>query len=75
MFLRIQGSLLGRFHLADRSRIEAVAEQVATPGTRRRVPLGVRRAVLARDGHRCTELCADGERCTETERLEMDHLG
>ncbi|MFT3912762.1 MAG: hypothetical protein QM704_01360 [Anaeromyxobacteraceae bacterium] len=51
----------------------AVPEQVATPGIRQRVPLGVRRAVLERDGHRCTEIC-NGERCPETERLEMDHL-
>ncbi|MFO0582613.1 MAG: hypothetical protein U0229_10090 [Anaeromyxobacter sp.] len=51
----------------------AIPEQVATPGIRQRVALGVRRAVLARDGHRCTEIC-NGERCTETERLEMDHL-
>ncbi|MFT3913867.1 MAG: HNH endonuclease signature motif containing protein [Anaeromyxobacteraceae bacterium] len=50
-----------------------IPDQVATPGTRLRVPLGVRRAVLARDGHRCTEVC-NGERCPETERLEMDHL-
>ena len=35
----------------------AIPEQEATPGIRQRVPLGVRRAVLERDGHRCTEIC------------------
>jgi len=38
------------------------------------VPRAVRRAVLKRDGYRCTSVSPDGERCPATEQLEMDHL-
>jgi hypothetical protein len=45
-----------------------------TPGVRVPVLLAVRRAVLKRDGYRCTGIGPDGERCPCTERLEMDHI-
>lgn len=51
-----------------------IVEKPPTPGKRARIPLPVRRAVLKRDGYRCTEIGADGERCSETEGLEIDHL-
>ena len=52
----------------------SVKEKPATPGKRAPVPLAVRRAVLKRDGYRCTSVSPDGERCPATEQLEMDHL-
>ncbi|MFT3916837.1 MAG: hypothetical protein QM704_22970 [Anaeromyxobacteraceae bacterium] len=70
--LEKHGKRLG-FVKPGRARKPAPAK-APTPGLRQRIPLPVRRAVLERDGHRCTELAPDGERCPETERLEMDHL-
>jgi 5-methylcytosine-specific restriction endonuclease McrA len=43
------------------------------PGSRR-VSNSDRRAVYARDGHRCTFVSADGRRCQETGMLELHHL-
>ena len=40
----------------------------------RYIPAGVRRAVLARDGGRCTYVDASGKRCCATHRLEFHHL-
>jgi hypothetical protein len=45
-----------------------------TPGKRAPVTVAVRRAVLKRDGFRCTWVTPDGERCPCTTRLEMDHI-
>jgi hypothetical protein len=45
-----------------------------TPGKRAPVSVAVRRAVLKRDGYRCTWVATDGERCPCTTKLEMDHL-
>jgi hypothetical protein len=45
-----------------------------TPGKRAPVRRADRRAVLKRDGKRCTWVTPDGERCPCTTRLEMDHL-
>ena len=40
----------------------------------RHVPAGVRRAVRARDGDRCTYVSDDGVRCEERRALELDHI-
>lgn len=40
----------------------------------RRIPQGVRDAVLRRDGERCSFVAADGRRCESTEWLEYDHV-
>ena len=40
----------------------------------RHIPAAVRRAVLERDGDRCTYMDAYGQRCRETRRLEFHHL-
>ena len=40
----------------------------------RHVPAATRRAVLARDGHRCSFVAADGTRCAATRYLEIDHV-
>ena len=40
----------------------------------RHIPAGVRSAVFARDGARCTHVDASGRRCPETRRLEFHHL-
>lgn len=53
------------------------AADVARPAPRGRgryVPAAVRRAVAARDGHRCSYVDASGTRCSETQRLEFHHL-
>jgi hypothetical protein len=39
----------------------------------RHIPAAIRRAVVARDGGRCTFVSARGKRCDETSRLEYDH--
>ena len=44
-----------------------------TPGRRQPIKAWVRRAVLERDGYRCTYLSPDGTRCESTRRLELDH--
>ena len=41
--------------------------------TTRRIPAAVRRAVVARDGSRCTFVDAQGRRCSERHRLEFHH--
>jgi hypothetical protein len=43
-------------------------------GSARCVPRAVRRAVVARDGERCTFVSEDGRRCDETGFLELDHV-
>lgn len=40
----------------------------------RRIPAAVQRAVMRRDGHRCTFVAADGRRCESRTRLEFDHV-
>jgi hypothetical protein len=40
----------------------------------RRIPVAVRRAVAARDAHRCTYTDSSGRRCSETQRLEFHHV-
>jgi hypothetical protein len=52
-------------------------EQSPAPDPRQRgryIPAAVRRAVAARDGHRCTYADAAGNRCVETRRLEFHHV-
>lgn len=39
----------------------------------RHVPRAVRRAVIARDGRRCTFVDGEGRRCSEQSFLELDH--
>jgi 5-methylcytosine-specific restriction endonuclease McrA len=63
-----------RLGYLEPERPRPIVEKAPTPGKRARIPLPVRRAVLKRDGYRCTEIGPDGERCCETEGLEMDHL-
>lgn len=43
-------------------------------GNSRHVPAAVRRAVWARDGHRCTFVSASGQRCESRAELELDHV-
>lgn len=38
------------------------------------IPAAVQRAVMRRDGHRCTFVSADGRRCESRTRLEFDHV-
>ncbi|HEU5058398.1 MAG TPA: HNH endonuclease [Kofleriaceae bacterium] len=45
-----------------------------TSRVKRYVPRDVRRAVVARDGERCSFVAEDGRRCEETGFLELDHL-
>ncbi len=40
----------------------------------RHVPASIQRAVMRRDGHRCTFVAADGRRCESRTRLEFDHV-
>jgi hypothetical protein len=44
------------------------------PLRRRRIPVGVQRAVWARDGGRCTFTGPDGTRCGSRYQLQLDHL-
>jgi 5-methylcytosine-specific restriction endonuclease McrA len=44
------------------------------PRTSRGVPAEVRRAVLERDGGRCTFVAENGKRCLSRRRLEFDHI-
>jgi hypothetical protein len=60
---------------------EATSHQTDGPGApsnpRRRgryMPAAVRRAVAARDRHRCTHVDASGRRCSEAQRLEFHHI-
>lgn len=39
-----------------------------------RIPAAMQRAVMRRDGHRCTFVSADGRRCESRTRLEFDHV-
>ncbi|MEQ8566536.1 MAG: hypothetical protein RMA76_16605, partial [Deltaproteobacteria bacterium] len=39
------------------------------------VPAATRRAVVERDGARCTYVSPDGRRCSERSNLEFDHVG
>ncbi|MEQ8983899.1 MAG: HNH endonuclease signature motif containing protein [Deltaproteobacteria bacterium] len=39
------------------------------------VPAATRRAVVERDGARCTYVGSDGRRCSERSNLEFDHVG
>jgi 5-methylcytosine-specific restriction endonuclease McrA len=43
-------------------------------GYGRHIPAHVRRAVVARDGYRCTFVSASGHRCEERRFLELDHI-
>ncbi len=43
-------------------------------GSRRHVPMAVRREVVARDGERCAFVGEDGRRCDEAGFLELDHV-
>jgi 5-methylcytosine-specific restriction endonuclease McrA len=54
------------------SRQRATSKPAKTNG--RHIPLAVRRAVLARDGHRCTYVGTDGKRCTCRKRLDFHHV-
>jgi hypothetical protein len=53
---------------------KAAPPKAPTPGKRAPVRRADRRAVLKRDGNRCTWVTPEGERCPCTTRLEMDHL-
>jgi len=44
------------------------------PGERQPIPAEVRRAVLDRDGGRCTYVSPDGHRCGSRWQLELDHV-
>ena len=70
---------------ADPSPFGSDAEAAADPNPRpgassnprrrgRHIPAAVRRAVAARDAHRCTYVDASGQRCAETQRLEFHHV-
>jgi 5-methylcytosine-specific restriction endonuclease McrA len=45
-----------------------------SPSDSRYIPAEVRRAVLQRDGRRCTFTSETGHRCTERKGLEFDHM-
>jgi len=45
-----------------------------SPPNSRHIPMVVRRAVLARDGHQCTYADERGRRCAATHFLELDHI-
>lgn len=60
-----------KFKTTDRPR--SIPTDDAAPG-HRRIAAAVKRAVTARDGHRCTFVSDDGLRCGETDRLEFDHV-
>jgi 5-methylcytosine-specific restriction endonuclease McrA len=47
------------------------ARNVSAPHT---IPAGVKRAVRARDGGRCTYVAGPGRRCPERSRLEYEHV-
>lgn len=53
---------------------EGAGEQGAPHGRGRYIPAAVRRAVLERDGLRCTHTDETGARCAETHRLEFHHV-
>jgi hypothetical protein len=51
---------------------KSVKESDTQPSSRH-IPAAVRRAVLARDGNRCTFVSPDGRRCSERSGLEFHH--
>ena len=61
-----------RFGKTDRPRTSAETTDT-TPHTRH-IPAAVRRAVVARDGNRCTFVGVDGHRCSATDDLQFDHV-
>jgi hypothetical protein len=70
-------------HHAVKVALETMRKQKEGSGTRKarpadetssRVPRSVARAVMQRDGRRCTFTAADGRRCEATHLLEFDHL-
>jgi len=46
----------------------------AKPNRKRHCPAAVARAVLVRDGQRCTYVSPDGRRCSARRCLELDHV-
>jgi hypothetical protein len=48
--------------------------EVDTAPRSRHIPAAVRRAVVARDGNRCTFVSDDGHRCSATDDLQCDHV-
>lgn len=50
------------------------APSPSTPRRSRHLPNEVRRAVIERDGPRCTWQAPDGTRCNSRARLELDHI-
>lgn len=48
-------------------------EEADTSPSSRHIPAAVRRAVVARDGGRCTFIDAEGRRCSARDRLEFHH--
>jgi len=56
---------------AERAGRSAASASVAAT---RRVPIGIRAQVWARDSGRCSFAASDGRRCPATARLEFDHI-
>ena len=75
--MQVLKHVLGDWVRAAERRREAATDQprpCRSEANGRHVPAAVRRAVLARDEHRCTFVSASGHRCEERERLELDHV-
>jgi hypothetical protein len=63
-----------KFAETDRPRAgRAEAETSAGPASRH-IPAPIRRAVVSRDGERCTFVAPDGRRCGARDALEFHHL-
>ena len=65
----VQAAERRKFGLTDRPRTSRKG-----PASERTIPNALKRAVMKRDGGRCTFVGGDGQRCESCDSLEFDHV-